>query len=159
MLTDLKPIYYGALDILLAYLYNRRIFQGEWTCESTWLVSKLAASISFLQVFKSLVLLTSSFVKRSLCFPLLRNYILSHQIITDASILLQRNGKRALFDHDEVRYPICKIFLNDYCIWLQNSSDSIWSGISARLKTSVISKDSLPWPILDYEVLSKENDI
>lgn len=50
MLTDLKPIYYGALDILLAYLYNRRIFQGEWTCESTWLVSKLAASISFLQV-------------------------------------------------------------------------------------------------------------
>lgn len=50
ILDDPKSIYFGLVDILLAYSYNRRITEMENTVESCWTISKLSSTLSWLIV-------------------------------------------------------------------------------------------------------------
>jgi protein SHQ1 len=68
--------------------------------------------------------------RRALAFPLYRNYKLCDKILQDVYILLKL-GKRAIlkalleikdmFDHHDIYYIYNKIWLDDYCIWIQQS--------------------------------------
>lgn len=81
-----------------------------------------------------------------------------------------------LYDHDEARYPISKIYLNDYCVWLQSSSYVIhretplqyylliysnqsFKSLSKRMEKIGISKSHLSWPLEEYEKLAREIDV
>jgi protein SHQ1 len=46
----MKQIHYQLVDILFCYCYNVRSTEGENTVESDWTISKLSATLTFLQV-------------------------------------------------------------------------------------------------------------
>lgn len=68
--------------------------------------------------------------RRALTYPLYRNVALCEKVLQDVYIMFKL-GKRAilkalldmkyLFDHHDVYYVYSKIFLDDYCVWIQHS--------------------------------------
>ena len=47
---ELKSVYLGLIDILLAYNYDTRITMSDPTVESAWTISKLSGTLSWLEV-------------------------------------------------------------------------------------------------------------
>jgi len=70
--------------------------------------------------------------RRSLIFPLYRSYILSEKCRKDVAALLKK-GKRTvvrcllemkdILDHHEVYYIYSKIWLDDFCVWMQAGAE------------------------------------
>lgn len=53
LLSNEKATYLGLVDILFAYSYNHRVFEGENTVESAWCIGKLCSSMACLEVRKN----------------------------------------------------------------------------------------------------------
>lgn len=50
LIENVGSIYYGLIDLLFAYSYNYRVFEGENTVESPWMIGKISPTISCLEV-------------------------------------------------------------------------------------------------------------
>lgn len=166
ILHDVKKIYFGCLDILLAICYNQRLTERENTVESTWTIATLSASLCWLREFDSLESVLSSFFKRSLTFPLYRHVGFSMAVLKDAVAMLKA-GKRALLkaflelkymlDHDEFKYILSKIFIDDYCVWIQSphASTQLLLSMAEHLDTMLQNSPSaivaVPWPLAELE--------
>ncbi|OLY79711.1 Protein shq1 [Smittium mucronatum] len=64
IINNKKSVYLGILDILLAYAYNYRAYEGENTVESVWTIGILSSSCSCLRNFDSLTQTIVSFYRR-----------------------------------------------------------------------------------------------
>uniref|UniRef100_A0A0P4WGY2 Protein SHQ1 homolog n=1 Tax=Scylla olivacea TaxID=85551 RepID=A0A0P4WGY2_SCYOL len=78
----------GLADILYAWCYNHRITLGENSVESAWNVAKLSSTLSWLDSFTSLKDVAVSSIRRSLTFPLVRNWLLAQQVLKDTAHVL-----------------------------------------------------------------------
>lgn len=123
-----KSIYLGLIDILLAFLYDYRVTEREGNSESAWTICKISSTLSSLQSFSSLKDVLLSFLRRSLCFPIYRNWLLSVKIIKDLVCVLKEGKKvvlhllmtlKDIIDRDEYKYCLSRIYITDYCIWIQ----------------------------------------
>ncbi|KAG2189066.1 hypothetical protein INT44_004208 [Umbelopsis vinacea] len=163
LLSNEKSIYLGLIDILFAYSYNHRQTEGEDTVESAWTIGKLSPTIAGLEKFSTLQETLISCYRRALAFPLYRNYKLCDKILQDVYILLKL-GKRAIlkalleikdmFDHHDIYYIYCKIWLDDYCIWIQQSSDNVLKTLARELHHFQLSKTLMDWDLEDLEEVS-----
>ena len=82
------------------------------------------------QTFTNLKQVLLASMRRSLCYPLHRNWQLSTRVLLDTTILFKL-GKRALlkalletkrlFEKDEVCFSIARVWLVDYCVWIQSA--------------------------------------
>ncbi|KAI8576876.1 hypothetical protein K450DRAFT_254716 [Umbelopsis ramanniana AG] len=164
LLSNEKSIYLGLIDILFAYSYNHRQTEGEDTVESVWTIGKLSPSIAGLEKFSTLQETLISCYRRALAFPLYRNYKLCDKILQDVYILLKL-GKRAIlkalleikdmFDHHDIYYIYSKIWLDDYCIWIQQSSDNVLKTLARELHHFQLSKTLLDWDLEDLEEIAR----
>ncbi|CAO3676886.1 unnamed protein product [Umbelopsis ramanniana] len=164
LLSNEKSIYLGLIDILFAYSYNHRQTEGEDTVESAWTIGKLSPSISGLEKFSTLQETLISCYRRALAFPLYRNYNLCDKILQDVYILLKL-GKRAIlkalleikdmFDHHDIYYIYSKIWLDDYCIWVQQSSDNVLKTLARELHHFQLSKTLMDWDLEDLEEIAR----
>jgi len=78
--------------------------------------------------------------RRSLAFPLYRSFALSKKCTEDAASLL-RKGKRTvvrcllemknILDHHEVYYIYSKIWLDDFCVWIQTNAEYVVSVLAS----------------------------
>lgn len=128
-----KSIYLTMVNILLAYAYNHRTTMGENTVESYWTVVKLSSSLCWLEEFDSLSASLLAFMRRVVIYPLYRNLDLAYACIDDVATILQAGKEvtlrclletKYLLDHaPDQRYLLSKIFLDDYCVWIQRESD------------------------------------
>jgi len=152
------------LDLLYCYAYNHRTTQGEDTCESAWTIWKLSASLSWFEEFKSIDYAMHTAAKRSLCFPLYRNFRLSEAVLGDVVRILRcgRNTilrcllqMKDLFDHEEIRYLYSILYLNDYCVWIQRVSDAALEQCLGALETVELDKARIGLPY-DLEELIAE---
>lgn len=113
---------------MYCYSYNLRTNFGENTVESTWIIGKLSPTLSSLETFQSLKHCVVSLFRRSLCYPLYRNFKLCEVLIDDVYKIFKL-GQRAilkillelkdLFDHNDLYYRYSKLFFDDYCNWVQ----------------------------------------
>lgn len=168
--TQDMVLYLTLVDIVLAYCYNFRMNDGENTVESSWLISKLSASLSCLIQFETLQQVIESFLRRSLCYPLYRNFSFSQKVMKDAARILSLGGKKVLmkifldlkvlFDKDEHRHIFSKLFLNDYCIWISKDSlNKTFHQLGRQLDILKICKKDLDWNLEEYEKLSEETTL
>ena len=107
------------------------MFEGEFNNESAWNVTILSPMFSFLLETLKVKDILSNFLVRSLSYPLIRNWSFSFKVISDVIQILEM-GKTAvlkallavkiILDKDECRYIFSKIYLNDYCGWIQSES-------------------------------------
>jgi protein SHQ1 len=139
-------LYLTLLTLLFSYCYDSRTTQHEPTTESPWTISILTPAFSALDpppydsnaneassapdTFASSEIISTlvpSF-RRSLSFPLFRSFTLADECRKDVGRLLSR-GKRTIFrcllemkdilDHHEVYYIYSKIWVADFCVWIQ----------------------------------------
>lgn len=149
---DTKSIVFlGLVDILYAWCYNCRITWWENYDESAWTVAKLSSTLSWLDSFTSLKDVAVSSIRRSLTFPLIRNWLLSQQVLEDTATVLSL-GKtkvlkcffeiRRLFSSSESRYILNQLYIDDYCIWLQNVEENKFTSLGDSLrKVEVLKTD------------------
>ncbi|RIA98554.1 SHQ1 protein [Glomus cerebriforme] len=165
--VELESIYYGLVDLLFAYSYNYRVFEGECTVESPWMIGKISPTISCLEQFNSIEDTMIALYRRSLAYPWYRNYELTKKCQEDVYDLLKL-GKRAilkvllelkdLFDHHDIYYIYSKILLDDYCIWSQTkASDKAIRSLAHKLHHCKILKSDIGWHLEEYEQLALED--
>ena len=165
MIDDDSLIYYGLIDILFAHCYNIRTTEGEDTVESGWTVCKLSGTLCSFGTYKSVKEVGISCFRRALCYPLFRNYKLTKLVWKDLVILLKL-GKRfilksllkvksLLSSHDQL-YILDRIFITDYCVWIQTSSDTKISQLASELNHYCPDKNEVGLGLVELEELSEK---
>ena len=82
----------GLLDILFAYCYDFRTTEWEHSSESAWTISTLCATLSCGERYTNIEECVVTCVRRSLCYPLYRNWKLSLVVWNDVCKLLNKSG-------------------------------------------------------------------
>jgi protein SHQ1 len=121
-------LYFGLVDLMFAYCYNHRTTEGENTVESAWTMVKLSTVLSCFVMMDHISKVKIASTERSLVYPWIRSYELSEKVWTDVMVLFKL-GRRALLkallemkrwiERDEVCFSIGRVWLTDYCIWIQ----------------------------------------
>lgn len=99
--------------------------------------------------------------RRALAYPLYRNYALCEKVLQDVYVLL-RLEKRAvlkallevkdLLDHHDIYYIYSRIWLEDYCVWVQtNASDAVFRALAHDLHHFKLDKREIGWGLPELE--------
>ncbi|KAJ7732690.1 SHQ1 protein-domain-containing protein [Mycena metata] len=182
-LTDahqITSLYLTLISILFSYTYDARTTQGDSTPESAWTICSLVPAFSALDPPpytastsasstpspSDLAACLSQSYRRCLCFPLYRSFLLAEACQADVAALFSL-GKRAIvrclletkyiLEHHEVYYVYSKIWLEDFCVWVQASaSDDTLRGIGAALKGLRVAKSAIDWDLEELEAATQD---
>lgn len=181
--VEISYCHNGLLEILFAYCYDRRTTDYEGTCESGWTISKLCAGLSWFDAFTSPNEAVISSFRRSLIYPLYRNFKLSQKILQDVKDVL-RLGERyiikclidihGIFLHNE-RYILNNLFIEDYIVYIMKWDKELWQrtvdnfnkievrkgdlGLSLEtIESSASNELSLCETIQNLSIVSKDSD-
>ncbi|SCV05413.1 LANO_0H06942g1_1 [Lachancea nothofagi CBS 11611] len=154
LVDDVKRLYLTILSLLFAYNFEQTENEGIHNSESAWTIGKLAPQLSFLDQlilkpedagdFSIIKALIVTGIRRSLSYPLHRNYELSMKV-WDYVYYILRGGKRlviqALLDIHEVfrfhdvYYVYNTILLNDLCAWfILEGNENVIRSLAITLK-------------------------
>lgn len=159
-----RRLLFGLVDILFAYAYDLRTCEGEHTAESNWTISKLSATLSWLETFDKMTEVVISCYRRSLIFPLYRHHDLSVTIMNDVVQILRSGRKgclkclldiRRLFNQTlDSKYILNDLFISDYCVWVQRVKDKSLEKVAGVLQLTLerVSKADLD---LDLNLLER----
>lgn len=151
----------GLVDILFGFCYNHRTTLGESTVESGWTVAKLSSSLSWFETFGKLKDVLIACIRRSLCFPLFRNWNLSLKVIEDIKQVLQLGKKYIVkclceiytfFNSScEPRYVLNQLYIKDYLIWIQQSQNSVLEFLLKELNEVNLKKEEIGFDLVSLE--------
>ncbi|XP_055851472.1 protein SHQ1 homolog [Episyrphus balteatus] len=125
----------GLVSILLGICYDTRVTSNEPTCVSPWTRSILSSALSYFERFENLTPVVESFLRRSLIYPIYRNYDLSRLCVQDTVEALQRGKpwilKQLLVTYnwfcditaDFDRKPLNKYFIKHYIWYIDTITD------------------------------------
>ena len=160
----------GLLDVLFAYCYEVRSTEGEPTVESGWTVAQLSSLLSFLDsgfAHEGVAEAATACVRRALCRPLLRHWALAQAALDDAARLLALGRGavlaallrcRALLQrHLDLGYLLNRVWLDDYCVWVQQLPAPQLARLGAELGALRLPKEAVGWPLDEYERLARED--
>lgn len=146
---DTRALHLTLLTLLFSYAYDARTTQHDPTPESAWTIAVLTPAFSALDPppYPTLVInddppsssdininmreLAASLIpsyRRALAFPLYRSWALAEACRMDSARLLERGTRtvlrcllelRAILDTHEVYYVYSRIWLDDFCRWIQ----------------------------------------
>ncbi|KAF9036572.1 SHQ1-domain-containing protein [Panaeolus papilionaceus] len=175
-----QDIYLTLATLLFAYFYDSRTTQHDPTPESAWTISILTPAFTALDpphsthykggthVFTDQELIEAIIpsYRRSLAFPLYRSWALSEKCREDTALILQK-GKRAvtrcllemkdILDHHEVYYIYSKIWLHDFCVWIQAAAaDDVLFSLGHSLMNLRLEKSAIGWGLDELELAAKE---
>ncbi|KAI9457808.1 SHQ1-domain-containing protein [Lactarius psammicola] len=177
---ETRALYLALVTLLFSYAYDARTTQHDPTPESAWTISALTPAFSALdpppypsggddppllpspdidvrELAQSLI----PSYRRALAFPLYRSWALAEACRADAGRLLARGTRtvlrcllemRAILDAHEVYYVYSRIWLDDFCRWIQAcaSEDSL-KRLGQDVSRLTVSKDSLGWDLVALE--------
>jgi len=175
-------IYLTLITLLFSFAYDSRTTQSDPTPESAWTICSLTPAFSALDPppypvlspnvsesspdgveFPTCELISTLVpsVRRTLAFPLHRNFALATQCLRDVSNAFRR-GKRGvlrallgikdILDSHEVYYIYSKIWVDDLCSWVsRHASESAIQQIGESLLTLGIDKPFIGWDLPELE--------
>eukprot|EP00658_Telonema_sp_P-2_P070064 TRINITY_DN59692_c0_g1_i2.p1 TRINITY_DN59692_c0_g1~~TRINITY_DN59692_c0_g1_i2.p1 ORF type:complete len:306 (-),score=88.67 TRINITY_DN59692_c0_g1_i2:580-1497(-) len=153
-------------DILFAEAYDTRTTMSDSTCESGWTIAKLSSALSWFDSFQDVAELKISAIRRSLVYPLYRNFELSLAVWGDVVRTLRVSGRtgtvskllrvKDLMDHSEMKYLLSKLYLDDYCVWAQQQDESRFRELADALDKVQVGKEHLGFDIVEVEELAQE---
>ncbi|TFK27328.1 SHQ1-domain-containing protein, partial [Coprinopsis marcescibilis] len=175
-------LYLTLATLLFAYSYESRTNQLDPTPESAWTMCNLIPAFTALdppsashdwspehsgQFSKNelkATLLPS--YRRSLSFPLYRSFALAEKCRSDTAGLLSKGRRtvmrclldmKRILDRHEVYYVYSKIWLDDFCVWVQSSaSDDALVQLSKVLRETPMDKESIGWHLEALEASTQE---
>jgi protein SHQ1 len=85
---------FGLVDILYGFAFDERCTMCEGNCESGWAMTKLSATLSWLDTQPSVEDAVYVSIRRALSFPLFRSWALACKVVDNmrAILLLARFG-------------------------------------------------------------------
>uniref|UniRef100_M4BA35 Shq1 C-terminal domain-containing protein n=1 Tax=Hyaloperonospora arabidopsidis (strain Emoy2) TaxID=559515 RepID=M4BA35_HYAAE len=152
----------GLVDILIGFAYEQLTTQGDSGVESTWTVSIVSPTLSWLDVSADLYAVVRSSVRRIIAFPFLRQYDLAMRSVREASEILKR-GKRVVLralltlyrmvEKSETQYLLNSLYIQDYCVSIQSVADERLQCISSELDAHIagFSKNETGWALEELE--------
>jgi hypothetical protein len=163
----------GLFDILFAYCYDHRITGGEPSCESAWTITILSPMLSWLESYyhqlddnggticvEPITKVVCYCIRRSLIYPYIRSWDFSTNIILQDVIHILLLGRRTILrcllqirtvlehttSNDSCRYYLLNtIFIDDYCIWIQNVNEKYIKEFSNSVREEVDQLKSQNW--------------
>ncbi|XP_048212121.1 protein SHQ1 homolog [Perognathus longimembris pacificus] len=158
--TAQHQVYYGLIDILLAYCYETRVTEGERNVESAWNVRKLSPTLCWFETWTNVHEILVSFARRVLCYPLYRHFKLVMKACTDTAKILQL-GKSAvlkclldihkIFQENDPAYILNDLYISDYCVWIQKTKSKRLSTLAEALKEVSLTKAQLGLELEELE--------
>ncbi|KAG2529701.1 hypothetical protein JM18_002727 [Phytophthora kernoviae] len=157
-----KVVIGGLVDILIGFAYEQLTTQGDSGVESTWTVSIVSPTLSWLDSNADLRSVVRSTVRRMITFPFLRQYALALRCVREASEILKR-GKRVVLralltlyrivEKSETQYLLNTLYIQDYCVWIQSVSDERLQRVSKELEAHIAAfkKDNTGWALEELE--------
>ena len=145
--SQTHDLYLTLITVLFAYFYDSRTSQHDPTPESAWTICNLIPAFTALDpphsshyvgesgshtfsVDELKETLLPSY-RRLLAFPLYRSFALAEKCQEDLTNALKQ-GKRLIIrclleikdilDHHDVYYIYSKIWLDDFCVWIQSNA-------------------------------------
>jgi len=145
-----RNLYLTLVTLLFAHVYDRRTTQNDPTPESAWTICSLVPAFSALDpppymttegvpfpvptpelTDDDLASVLVASYRRSLAFPLYRSFVLADACRKDVAAVLAKGRRmttryllemKHILDHHEVYYVYSKIWLDDFCVWIQASA-------------------------------------
>lgn len=160
-LENIKNTMVGLVDILYSFIFDHLINCGEISVESAWNICKLSSQLSWLYIPNSLRECLILNYSRSLTFPLYRHFDFCSRVFEDIKFIIS-GGKSCILKcllgildilrHHEFYYLHNKVFISNYCLWIQDISDKHIEKLSETLNSmKIISKTDLPFPLEEFE--------
>lgn len=161
-----RSVFFGLIDILFAYAYNKRTTEGENTVESSWTINKISATLCWLETFSSLSEVAITCIRRSLIYPLYRHFELSVTILEDVRKIIMLGRKyiikclleiHEMFNLNEPRYILNDLFIVDYIVWMQTKScrSKELNRLAASLEKVLLTKGDISLDLVDIETLAR----
>lgn len=162
LLENEKATLLGLIDLVFAYAYNQRTTMDEPTCESDWTITNISPTLSWLETFGGIGHTLTACVRRSLVYPLYRHWGLAQTVMADVvtifsmgkrSVLRALLGVKRILDRSDPRFYHCKLFVDDYCVWLQAYSNHRLRSLCGKIKEAVelFDKEDVEWPLDELE--------
>lgn len=165
-----KRIYLGLLAILFATLYDARTTQNDPTVESAWTITKLCPLLAALDDnFSTVHDVLQSCLVRAVSFPLYRNYELACHVVRADVYETLRLGRRAILRQllrakrildtaGEPYYVYSRIWLDDYCNWIQYASDEVLRSMAHEVRKVPLEKADIlaAFDIVELEEAARE---
>ncbi|XP_033213778.1 protein SHQ1 homolog [Belonocnema kinseyi] len=158
---EIRSITLGLVDILFGSCYNYRTTLGENTVESGWTIAKLSSTLSWFQCFEEPKEVLIACLRRSLCFPLFRNWNLSMKVIEDVKEVLKLGKKyiikrfceiHSLFNKScEPRYVLNQLYIKDYLVWMQQSPVSLFETLAKEFDEISVTKEEIGFNLIELE--------
>lgn len=148
------------VDVMFAYCYDRRTTEGEGNVESGWCVSKLSSSLAWLERHTSLKETVVACIRRSLCFPLYRNWNLSCLVLEDLQCLFKAGRKqlvKALLQvhqmllESEPRYILNQLYIDDMCMWIQQVDEVVITSLCDALQSLSVTKEDIGLDLVELD--------
>lgn len=158
---EYDKVTYSLIDILFAYCYEKRVTYNENNIESSWTINRLSATFSWFAVFDNVHETLVSCYRRSLIYPIYRNFKLSAKICKDVETIFYIGRKYVikclieiykLFNNSQdARYILNQLYVKDFLIFSQKCNEGIYKNLSNEISKIEISKESVKLELKEYE--------
>ncbi|KAK9309721.1 hypothetical protein QLX08_000713 [Tetragonisca angustula] len=149
------------VDILFGCCYNHRTTLGENTVESSWTINKLSPTLCWFDEFSTSEEVIKACFRRSICYPLFRNWDLSKKVLEDVKKIIKLGKKyiikrfcevHSLFNNSyEPRYILNQLYIKDYLIWLQQINESLIESLESLISNIEPSKNDMQLELAELE--------
>ncbi|XP_050313852.1 protein SHQ1 homolog [Anthonomus grandis grandis] len=159
-LDQINYCFNGLVDILFAYCYDQRITNYEGNVESGWTITKLAATFNWLDAYQTPKEAFTTAFRRSVIYPLHRNFDLSQTVFEDVKQLIKMNEKYIIkvlihmyhiLCDDCGRYILNNLFVKDYIIYMMKWDPNLWQSFVSQVLEVKITKDDLGLNLKEIE--------
>ncbi|XP_076647424.1 protein SHQ1 homolog isoform X1 [Halictus rubicundus] len=149
------------VDILFGSCYNHRTTLGDNTVESSWTINKLSSTLSWFDDFSNADEVIRACFRRSVCYPLFRNWNLSLKVLEDVKKVIKLGKKyiikrfceiHDLFNNSpEPRYVLNQLYIKDYLVWLQQINESSIKSLDTLIADIQPSKEDMGFDLVELE--------
>ncbi|XP_076181661.1 protein SHQ1 homolog isoform X2 [Ptiloglossa arizonensis] len=158
---ETRRLLLSLVDILFGSCYNHRTTFGENTVESSWTIVKLSSTLSWFEDFSELEEVIKACFRRSLCYPLYRNWNLSMKVLEDVKKVIKLGKKyiikhfceiHSLFNNScEPRYILNQLYIKDYLVWLQQIHESLLESLDSLIADIQPNKEEMGFDLVELE--------
>lgn len=158
--SNRSMVYFGLVDLIFSWSYNHRVTQGENCSESAWNITKLSATLSWLDSFTDIRDVLVSCYRRSLIFPLVRNWQLAQSVLKDTVKILLLGKKQVLRSLLEIQrllnasegyYLLNQLYVTDYCVWIQSVKEQRLFSLADSIRKVKLNKDDVGLELVELE--------
>jgi len=158
--SNRSMVYFGLVDLIFSWSYNHRVTQGENCAESAWNMAKQSATLSWLDSFTDIRDVLVSCYRRSLIFPLVRNWQLAQAVLKDTVKILLLGRKQVLkclleiqrqLNASESYYILNQLYVTDYCVWIQRVKEQRLFSLADSIRKVKLNKDDVGLELVELE--------